>query len=216
MIYATDGWTYLQFPSESWCCKCENEFGSVRYDWLQDNATYVGISTVNGLPSYEWEKWGAMLNHYYSSVKGSLPVQYWELDVYYENKLKAWNFQLDTYSTAGFDMALIQPPPNCETLCQVCFFALLLAPAPDPRSQPPARNTETLPPPAQPPTESSNSSKHITTNKHNSGLDQEGTLIEFSKGLAYWTHSYLWRRPAVSRATMALSCWLILAYCGTS
>ena len=41
-IFATDGWSYVVYPQYSWCCKCGNSFGAIRYDWLQTNSTFQG------------------------------------------------------------------------------------------------------------------------------------------------------------------------------
>jgi hypothetical protein len=38
--FATDGWSYIEYPEHNWCCKCGNTFGAVRSDWLADNSTY--------------------------------------------------------------------------------------------------------------------------------------------------------------------------------
>lgn len=42
VIYASDHYIYIQFPSSNYCCRCTNAFGGVRYDWLQTNSTYEG------------------------------------------------------------------------------------------------------------------------------------------------------------------------------
>lgn len=58
VVFATDGWSYINYWNDDWCCKCENAFGSVKYDWLQKNSTYEGEATVNGYKTYHWLKYG--------------------------------------------------------------------------------------------------------------------------------------------------------------
>lgn len=76
ITFASDGWSYISFPSQNFCCKCSNSFGSVRYDWLQANSTYQGIETIDGRSVTHWTKMGNYLNHYYSTVDKQLPVRY--------------------------------------------------------------------------------------------------------------------------------------------
>ena len=77
--FATDGWSYIEFPTKNYCCKCTNYFGAVRYDWLDDNATYVGTDTIDGYSVTHWTKEFKEVNHYYSTVDKQLPVQYFEI-----------------------------------------------------------------------------------------------------------------------------------------
>ena len=35
VTFARDGWLYIEYPAQNYCCKCTNSFGAVRYDWLQ-------------------------------------------------------------------------------------------------------------------------------------------------------------------------------------
>jgi hypothetical protein len=42
-IFATDGWSYVQYPQHDWCCKCTNKFHYINYDWLQVDSKYIGI-----------------------------------------------------------------------------------------------------------------------------------------------------------------------------
>lgn len=35
VTFATDGWSYIQFPTHNYCCKCSKSFGSIKYDWLK-------------------------------------------------------------------------------------------------------------------------------------------------------------------------------------
>jgi hypothetical protein len=76
VTFATDGWSYVSFPTHNFCCKCSKSFGSVRYDWLQENSTYIGIETIDGKQVTHWTKWGNYLNHFYSTVDKELPVRY--------------------------------------------------------------------------------------------------------------------------------------------
>jgi len=58
VTFATDGWSYIEYPKHSWCCKCENKFGAIRSDWLKTNSTYQGIETMNNLSVTHWTKNG--------------------------------------------------------------------------------------------------------------------------------------------------------------
>ncbi len=69
ITFAVDGWSYISFPTKRFCCKCSNSFGSIRYDWLKENSTYVGIETISGRSVTHWTKPGQYLNHYYSTVE---------------------------------------------------------------------------------------------------------------------------------------------------
>ena len=119
VTFATDGWFYIEFPSENFCCKCSNAFGAVRYDWLQENSTYVGTATVDGKITSHWTKNGQMLNHYYATVDKQLPVKFFQLEYGHP---KTWDFDLDTYSTATIDPSKFAPkcanqcPGRCENL----------------------------------------------------------------------------------------------------
>mmetsp|Transcript_9371 Transcript_9371/g.25460 ORF Transcript_9371/g.25460 Transcript_9371/m.25460 type:complete len:218 (-) Transcript_9371:511-1164(-) len=111
VVFATDGWSYLQFPQDNFCCKCENSFGAVRGDWLQDGgADYQGTATINGVESQHWTKQGQYLNHYYSSIDGAQPVRFNELWGP-EHALKEWDFMLDTFKSGSnaFDESLVAP-----------------------------------------------------------------------------------------------------------
>ena len=82
VIYATDGWIYVEFPTDNFCCKCTNTFGGVRYDWLQANSTYVGRTTWNGITVDQWYKignpaLGSLKNNYYATVGDQRPIRYW-------------------------------------------------------------------------------------------------------------------------------------------
>lgn len=114
VIFATDGWSYIQFPSVDYCCKCENEFGTVRFDWLQENSTYAGISEINGNQCYHWTKQGQYLNHYYCTVEDETPVRFNEM---VRGNLKQWDFLMNTYNTTTFDESYVSPPPNCQNMC---------------------------------------------------------------------------------------------------
>lgn len=121
VIYATDGWTYLAFPDVDFCCKCENTFGSTRYDWLQLNSTFEGYSSVNGYTVEHWTKWGQYLNHYYCDSNDRKPIRFNEL--WGPNHvLKQWDFIVETYNTSAFDEKLVKPPENCQNYCdsEVC------------------------------------------------------------------------------------------------
>ena len=117
VIYAIDGWTYLLFPTVDFCCKCENSFGSTRFDWLKDGSEFVGIEDIEGVRVEHWQKQGQFLNHYYCDVRDRKPVRFNEL--WGPNKvLKQWDFISESYRTEAFDDKLIQAPENCLHLCQ--------------------------------------------------------------------------------------------------
>lgn len=100
VTFATDGWSYIAYPTHNFCCKCTNSFGSVRYDWLKENSSFLGIETVSGRSVTHWTKQGQFLNHYYSTVDKELPVKYLE---FIRGTPKFWDFDLNTYSTAPID-----------------------------------------------------------------------------------------------------------------
>lgn len=76
VTFANDGWSYVAYPTHNFCCKCSKSFGSVRYDWLKENSTYIGIETIDGKSVTHWTKPGNYLNHYYSTVDKEFPVRY--------------------------------------------------------------------------------------------------------------------------------------------
>jgi hypothetical protein len=79
VIHAYDKYIYIEFPDEKYCCKCGQDPGAVRTDWLDEGSTYKGQSTVNGELVDEWLKQGASDNHYYASADAKqLPVRYME------------------------------------------------------------------------------------------------------------------------------------------
>lgn len=110
--FAEDGWSYIEYPSKNWCCKCENSFGAIKYDWLQTNSTFVGIETVNNVAVTHWTKKGAEVNNYYSTVDRALPVRFFELK---SGQPKSWDFDLKTYTTTPHDPDLFKP--KCTNLC---------------------------------------------------------------------------------------------------
>jgi hypothetical protein len=112
VTFATDGWSYISFPVRNFCCKCSKSFGSVRYDWLQEGSTYVGIETVNNKQVTHWTKPGNYLNHFYSTVGDELPVRYFETK---NGVPKSWDFDLTTYKTGPIDPAKFAP--QCTTPC---------------------------------------------------------------------------------------------------
>ncbi len=112
ITFASDGWSYIAFPTKSFCCKCSKSFGAVRYDWLKENSTYVGIETVDGRSVTHWTKMGQYLNHYYSTVDRQLPVRFFEIK---KGNPKSWDFNLDTYSTGPIDPSKLGP--QCSTMC---------------------------------------------------------------------------------------------------
>ena len=76
VTFAKDGWSYIEYPTKNFCCKCSKSFGAIKYDWLKDNSTYVGIETVNGVSVTHWTKMGLYLNDYYSTVDKAYPVKF--------------------------------------------------------------------------------------------------------------------------------------------
>ena len=114
MIFASDGWSYIQYPTQNFCCKCTNSFGAIRYDWLKTDSSYNGTTTMSGRSVTHWIKNGQYPNHYYSTVDKQLPVLFHELKL---GKPKEWIFNLDTYSTSPFDPSKLAPPASCSTRC---------------------------------------------------------------------------------------------------
>ena len=112
VTFATDGWSYISFPSQNFCCKCSKSFGAVRYDWLKTGSSYVGIETVDGKSVTHWTKQGQYLNHFYSTVDKELPVRFFEIK---NGHPKSWDFDLSTYSTGPIDPDKLKP--QCTTQC---------------------------------------------------------------------------------------------------
>ena len=115
VIFATNGWSYLQFPKVDFCCKCASQFGAVKGNWLEFNSTFVGVESLKGYKVQHWTKQGQYLNHYYcTNDQKTVPIIFNE---YVRGNLKQWDFKLDTYNTKPFDRSIIDPPPRCENLC---------------------------------------------------------------------------------------------------
>ena len=112
VTFATDGYSYIEFPTEKFCCRCNNKFGSVSYDWLQKDSQYQGIETVSGQKVTHWTKQGIFLNHYYATVDKQLPVRFFEIK---QGHPKAWDFFLDTYSTDPINPEKFKP--KCTQPC---------------------------------------------------------------------------------------------------
>jgi len=112
VTFATDGWFYITFPSEKYCCKCGNSFGSVRYDWLKSDSKYIGIEAIDGKSVTHWTKQGQSLNHYYSTVDRQIPIRYYELK---NGKPKYWLFNSTSYNTGPIDPSKFAPP--CSNKC---------------------------------------------------------------------------------------------------
>ncbi|RYY33328.1 hypothetical protein EON62_04335 [archaeon] len=116
VTFAVDGWSYIAFPAANPCCKCENQFGSVLYNWLAVDSTFQGVVPINNVKCEHWTKQGQYLNHYYCEVGSREPVRFNEL--WGPNAvLKQWDFLAPTYNTTAFDASIVQPPPGCQTLC---------------------------------------------------------------------------------------------------
>ena len=103
---------YISFPTKNYCCKCSKSFGSVRYDWLQANSSYVGIETVEGRSVTHWTKQGQYLNNYYSTVDKQLPVKFFEIK---NGNPKSWVFDLNSYDTGPIDPSKFAAP--CSNMC---------------------------------------------------------------------------------------------------
>lgn len=130
-----DNWLYVSFPSADFCCKCTQNIGAVRSDWLIDGgANYTGrvAQDANGAPfgsrvqqADGWLKMGASDNHYYATVdEQQRPVRYME---HKNSKLKQWDFVLDTFSCQNWTVppaALFAPPANCERRCWSAMCSL--------------------------------------------------------------------------------------------
>jgi len=112
ITFATDGWMYIEYPKDNFCCKCTNSFGYIKPDWLQENSTYNGTTTINGVTVDHWTKPGQYLNHYYDTVDKNLPVRFFEIK---NGNPKSWDFDLKTYTTAPIDPSKFSP--KCQNLC---------------------------------------------------------------------------------------------------
>lgn len=134
VLHGVDNWMIINYPDDSFCCKCTQNIGAVRYDWLRTGLSkYEGRVEVdgNGEPfpgGHEADAWfeqGASGNHYYAtSDNKQAPIRYMEFK---NNKLKQWDFLEDTYRVRYDWMendvlpSVFQAPNNCDTRCKVWF-----------------------------------------------------------------------------------------------
>lgn len=112
VTFATDGWSYIEFPNHKFCCKCTKNFGAIKYDWLKENSTYVGIETIDGKSVTHWTKQGLYMNNYWSTVDKELPVRFFEIK---NGNPKSWDFDLSTYNTGPIDPTKFSP--KCSNSC---------------------------------------------------------------------------------------------------
>lgn len=71
LLDASDGWLYLIYPQSKLCCRACNTTdycGIIASDWLQDNATYVGTTTIRGVECDGWVKVGGEQNFWYTTT----------------------------------------------------------------------------------------------------------------------------------------------------
>ena len=71
LLDSSDSWLYLIYPQSKLCCRACNttDFcGIIASDWLQDNATYVGTTTIRGVECDGWVKVGGEQNYWYTTV----------------------------------------------------------------------------------------------------------------------------------------------------
>lgn len=113
VTFATDGWSYIEFPAHNFCCKCTKAFGAINYNWLKENSTYVGIETIAGKSVTHWTKQGLYMNHFYSTVDKQLPVRFFEIK---NGNPKSWDFDLNSYNTGPIDPDKFKP--KCSTQCK--------------------------------------------------------------------------------------------------
>lgn len=116
VLFAVDGWSYLLDQDTGSCCKCSQSFGAVRYDWLQENSTFMGYAIINNVESQHWTKQGQYLNHFYvENQPPSRPVRFDELWGP-QQILKAWDFNLDTFQPY-VNKNMLLPPNQCDNRC---------------------------------------------------------------------------------------------------
>ena len=71
LLDSADGWLYVVYPQSKTCCRACNTTafcGIIASNWLQDNATYVGTSTIRGVDCDGWVKVGGEQNFWYTTV----------------------------------------------------------------------------------------------------------------------------------------------------
>ena len=93
---------------------------TVRSDWLFEDSSYVGRTTLGVASVDEWLKQGASDNHYYATTDGEQrPVRYME---HKNGKLKQWDFDSWSAGTAGG--ASLDPPAGCDSPClsMICLI----------------------------------------------------------------------------------------------
>ncbi len=119
VVFATNGWSYLQYPANGYCCRCRQDFGAVRYNWLDRcQATYMGQTPIRYKGRDErgvvWQCHAQFDNNYSSIIGSEIPGRFWE---HKNGELKAWYFNLDTYKREKQDPSLFEPLADCTELC---------------------------------------------------------------------------------------------------
>ena len=135
ILHSIDNWMVISYPDYEFCCKCTQNIGAVRYDWLRNSLSkYEGTvkSDVNGEPfptgvdeADTWFEQGMSDNHYYVTTdKAQTPVRYLE---HKNDKLKQWDFIAETYNirddwTASDELpSIFALPDNCSDRCKAWF-----------------------------------------------------------------------------------------------
>ena len=71
LLDSADSWLYLIFPQSKLCCRACNttDFcGIIASDWLQENSTYVGTTTIGGVECDGFLKVGGEQNFWFTTV----------------------------------------------------------------------------------------------------------------------------------------------------
>ena len=81
LLASSDSWRYVIYPQTNECCRVCNVSdycGIVSPSWLQDNSTYVGQATIEGMLCDGFLKVGGEHNYYYAEVGSGQPCLYYE------------------------------------------------------------------------------------------------------------------------------------------
>ena len=109
----TDGWRYLHFPKEKWCCKCchaSNGCGIVKPDWFKSGEYVVSEKQVGGTDVQTWNVQGLQKNIYAQTVQGGRPKRI------YQEPQSDMIFDHTSY-TENFDSSVFDLPAGCDKMC---------------------------------------------------------------------------------------------------
>ena len=108
--YISNGNRFVHYPARDQCCYCCSEAdgcGMLKPNWLA-NATFIGTTTFNGSPAYEWDQKGGSDNFYYEFPFGDPSYRY-PLGI----KEPAETFTFTSYEST-VDNSMLKLPSTCD------------------------------------------------------------------------------------------------------